>query len=404
MTSGFIPYGKQSINDDDIKAVIDVLKSDWLTTGPAVEAFEKALGDYVHAPHVVVCANGTAALHLAAMALNLDKSCAVIVPAVTFLATASAPQINGAEIVFCDVDPETGLMTADSLQAAIDTHEGKPLKAVFPVHLAGQPCDMPTIQETARKYGLLVIEDACHALGARYQSEEGEDHFVGACDHSDLCVYSFHPVKNIATGEGGALTTTSPSIDQALRKLRNHAMTRSPGDWINLEMAFDEDGHPNPWYYEITRPGLNYRLSDINAALGTSQLKRAASMLERRHELVGLYKEALAALDAPIRFVPQRAGTYSGMHLFAVLIDFEQLSVSRASVMQQLHEQGVGTQVHYIPVSDQPYFRSKYGAIHLPGAQQYYARTLSLPLFAAMTEYNVGKVVEVLRSVLRQPS
>lgn len=164
---------------------------------------KKALGDYVRAPHVVACANGTAALHLAAMALDLDENCAVIVPAITFLATASAPHINGAEIVFCDVDPETGLMTADSLQAAIDTHEGKPLKAVFPVHLAGQPCDMPAIQETARKYGLFVIEDACHALGARYHSGKGMEHFVGACDHSDLCVYSFHPVKNIATGEGG---------------------------------------------------------------------------------------------------------------------------------------------------------------------------------------------------------
>ncbi|WP_085909931.1 UDP-4-amino-4,6-dideoxy-N-acetyl-beta-L-altrosamine transaminase [Kiloniella majae] len=400
MSNSFLPYGRQDINDEDIQAVVDVLKSNWLTTGPAVEAFESALGDYIQSPHVVACANGTAALHLAAMALELGGGCSVIVPAITFLATASAPHINGAEIVFCDVDPDTGLMTSETLQRAIQEHKGHPLRAVFPVHLAGQPCDMPAIRQIAEIHNLLVIEDACHALGAIYSDSTGQEYSVGSCVHSDLCVYSFHPVKNIATGEGGALSTNDLELATRLSQLRSHAMSRNSSDWQNKELAFSNEGTPNPWYYEINQPSLNYRLSDINAALGTSQLKRVARFLERRRQLVSLYQEAFKNFHEAIQLIPQRSGTSSGLHLFAVLIDFNKAGKSRADVMDNLRENGIGTQVHYIPVSKQPYFHQLYGGANLPGAIAYYERTLSLPLYPGMENSDVYRVVDALKLVL----
>ncbi|MEO1609467.1 MAG: UDP-4-amino-4,6-dideoxy-N-acetyl-beta-L-altrosamine transaminase [Pseudomonadota bacterium] len=398
MTDAFLPYGRQSIDEQDIAAVTNVLRSDYLTTGPAVTKFEEDIARFTGGHHVIACANGTGALHMVSMMEGLDENFSVIVPDITFLATANGPRMNGANVIFCDVDGDTGLITPALLEACIDAHRDKNLRAVFVVHLAGQPCDMPAIARIARANNLLVIEDACHALGARYQDDAGRDYRVGACDHSDMATFSFHPVKNVTTGEGGAITCISEERAASLRAIRSHNMTRHPQEWQNQDLAFDANGNPNPWYYEAQAPGLNYRMCDIQAALGISQLQKLPEFLEKRHQLAGIYNGALENLPH-LQPVPQRKGTWSGMHLYVVLIDFEAIGKDRAQVMQELRQSNIGSQVHYIPVSCQPCYHDIANPEARPGAQSWYRRCLSLPLFPAMTSKDVLRVVDSLRRI-----
>ncbi len=399
--TNFLPYGRQNIDDDDIAAVVDVLRSDFLTSGPIVEAFEAKLCQITGASETVSCSSATAALHIAALALGLGPGDWAVVPAITFLATANAIRYTGADVIFADVNPDSGLMTAATFQAAIDINSDKNIRAVLPVHLAGQPADPGGIAAIARGKGIKVIEDASHALGTSYMVEKGkEPHKVGSCTHADMTVFSFHAVKVIACGEGGAVTTRDLSLAKRLRLFRNHGMTRASEDFTNSELSSDDTGVINPWYYEMAELGYNYRLTDIHAALGLSQLGKLDQFTDRRRQIVARYDERLAGLGACLHLIAHIPACQIGWHLYPVLIDFDTLGLSRAVVMSRLRRLGIGTQVHYIPVSDQPYYTQLYGKHDLSGAQAYYARVLSLPLFPAMKDSDVDRVIEALERVL----
>jgi UDP-4-amino-4,6-dideoxy-N-acetyl-beta-L-altrosamine transaminase len=391
----FLPYGRQTIEDDDVHAVAAALRADLLTTGPLVEQFERALADTVGAADAVVCSNGTAALHMAVKAAGVQAGEAVIVPSITFLATANCARYEGAEVVFADVDPATGLMTAETFAEALSRAGERRVKAVLPVHLCGHPVDLPAIRAMADKAGALVIEDACHALGT--DTPWGQ---VGACARSAMTCFSFHPVKTICTGEGGAVTTNRPDLAARLRRARNHGATRDAKDFVVSDLAFDE-GAANPWWYEQVDLGWNYRLPDVNCALGISQLKKLKRFVARRRTLASRYDALLAPLAPLVRPVEGPAGSEAGLHLYVVRIDFAALRKSRREVMEALRAKGVGTQVHYIPVHRQPYYRALSPELELPGADGWYAQCLSLPLFPAMADGDPARVVETLAEVLR---
>jgi UDP-4-amino-4,6-dideoxy-N-acetyl-beta-L-altrosamine transaminase len=387
----FLPYGRQTIDDDDVAAVAAALRSDFLTTGPLVGAFETAFASATGARHAITCNSGTAALHLAALALDLRKGDAAIVPAVTFLSTANVVRMTGAEVVFADVDPWNGLLTPESLEAACAAAKpGARLRAAFPVHLNGQVCDMRGLAEVARRHDLQLVEDACHALGV-----DG----VGATKHSAIACFSTHPVKAIATGEGGVVTTADAGLAARMRRLCSHGMTRDPAAFENRDLAFDKDGQPNPWYYEMAEIGWNYRMPDVLCALGISQLRKLDKFFARRREIAALYERLLPRLAPAIRLVAP-ANAVHGWHLYAIHVDFPALGTTRARFMKALREQGVGSQVHYIPLHKQPYYRRRYGEIALPGAEAYYEQCLSIPMFPSMSDSDIERVVFALSRIV----
>lgn len=392
----FLPYGRQSIDEDDIAAVSEALRGDYLTTGPLVARFEQALCETVKAEHAVVCSNGTAALYIAAKALGMGTGSTVIVPSITFLATASAPHMAGAEIVFADVDPDSGLMRPSDLEAAL-RRAGK-ADAVFNVHLNGQCGAVEDIAQIARARGLKILDDASHAIGTRYRLG-GAEKCVGENALSDMTIFSFHPVKTVTMGEGGAVTTNDPKWAEALALHRNHGMTRDPALFETKVDAFDSPGAANPWYYELAEPGFNWRATDIQCALGLSQLSKLTRFAARRRALAAAYDSLLAPL-APMVKPVAHSHCMPTLHLYPVLIDFTALGLSRAAVMAMLGSVGIGSQVHYYPVHRQRYYAARYGSCDLPGADRYYARALSLPFYATMTISDVARVVESLRRVL----
>lgn len=397
-----LPYGRQLIEDDDVAAVAAVLRGDWLTTGPAVDAFERAFAARVGAPYAVACSSGTAALHLPMLALGLGQGDVAIVPALTFVATANAVRYVGAEVVFADVEPETGLMGPTHFAEAVararlafPTHR---VRAALPVHLNGQACDMAGLARTAEAESIALVEDACHALGA--DAGAASEDRVGACRHSVMAAFSGHPVKTIAMGEGGVVTTRDEALARRLARLRAHGINREPALFTERDQAFDAAGQPNAWYHELVELGFNYRASDLHCALGLSQLRKLDRFIAARAGLVERYRARLAALGPPVRPIDLAGHGTPAWHLFVVRIDFEAAGVSRNTVMARLKAKGIGTQVHYLPVNRQPYYRSRYGATALPGADAYYERALSLPLHAGMTEADVDRVVDALAAVL----
>ncbi|MDP6952444.1 MAG: UDP-4-amino-4,6-dideoxy-N-acetyl-beta-L-altrosamine transaminase, partial [Alphaproteobacteria bacterium] len=387
------PYGRQQIDDDDIDAVVSVLRGDWLTTGPAVEAFETTLARAVDARFAVACSSGTAALQMAALACGVKGGDSVIVPTLTFLATANAPHHAGAEVIFADVDPDNGLMTAQTFREALAKAEDRRIKAVFPVHLNGQTCDLEAIAEIARQHDITVVHDAAHSLGGEYNGGKiGSD----GAPHA----FSFHPVKTVAMGEGGAVTTNDASLAQALRTVRNHGMTRESENFANPALAFAADGQVNPWYYEMPAPGFNFRVSDLNCALGVSQLAKLDRFVARRRALVARYDALIGELAPVVAPVSRVEGCWPAWHLYVALIDFPATSKDRAAVMRALKDRGIGTMVHYLPVHRQPYYQKRYGEESLPGAVRYYERALSLPLFPDMRDDDVERVLTALAEVL----
>jgi UDP-4-amino-4,6-dideoxy-N-acetyl-beta-L-altrosamine transaminase len=398
-----LPYGQQSIDDDDVAAVSAALRSEFLTTGPLVEEFERAFAKSVGARFAASCSSGTAGLHMAAIALRLGPGDAVIVPSLTFLATANAVRYVGAEVSFADVDLETGLLLPEQLKKAFAEAADRKLKvrSIFPVHYAGQATSPAALRATLDSLGradVTIVEDACHAIGTEVTSD-GHTNSIGGCDGSVMAVFSTHPVKTLTTGEGGVVTTNDPSLDRRLRRARNHGMVRESAEFKNSNLAFDADGRPNPWYYEMHEPGFNYRASAIHCGLGLSQLAKLPRFLDRRRQLVARYDKLLAPLAPRIRPLGRRKDCNAGWHLYVARIDFNSIGKSRAQVMRALAACGIGTQVHYIPVHLQPYYRERYQTGPLPDAELLYQSLLSLPLFPAMADYDVDRVVTALSEV-----
>ncbi|USQ96272.1 UDP-4-amino-4,6-dideoxy-N-acetyl-beta-L-altrosamine transaminase [Caulobacter sp. RL271] len=385
MSGAFLPYGRQTIEDDDVAAVAEALRGDFLTTGPTVEAFETAFAAKVGARHAVAVSNGTATLHLAMLALGVGGGDVCIAPSVTFLATANCSRYVGAEVVFADVDPDSGLMTPETLAKALDDAHGRRVRAVLPVHLRGDVCDLPALKTLAEAAGAVLVEDAPHALGSIGTFDDVE-HPVGDGAYSSFASFSFHPVKTLATGEGGMLTTNDAALAARARLLRSHGMVRPPGG--------------DPWWYEMPELGFNYRIPDVLCALGLSQLAKLDRFVARRRALTALYATLLAERAPRARLAASPAHSNPALHLLTVLIDFEALGVTRRAVVEDLKARGIGTQVHYIPVHRQPYYVNRQGLADLPGADAWYARCLTLPLYPAMTDGDVERVVDALAAVL----
>lgn len=395
----FIPYGRHVVDDSDIKAVEAVLRSDWLTCGSAVDNFEEKLKDAVSAEYAVSCSNGTTAIHLALLALGIKAGDKVVVPAITFLASANAVCYVGADVVFADVDPETGLLTAETLLSAIQNEkDSSSIKAVVNVHLAGQCGDLEAIHNVAKEHNLFIVEDAAHAIGTSYVDANGKAYAIGSNAFSDLTTFSFHPVKTIALGEGGAVTTNNSRFAERMKSLRSHGMIRDSNQWMHKEDSFDKDGASNPWYYEMQELGYNYRICDINCALGSSQLMRLAEFKSIRQRFVDQYDAAFIGRKH-IKPLKKLATSDTAWHLYVLHIDFESLGKSRRTVMDQLKSEGIGTQVHYIPICNQPYYTNLYGEQNLIGAERYYASCLSLPLYAGLTDEEQMHVIQQVLSL-----
>ncbi len=413
--TGFIPYGRQWIDDDDIAAVVEVLRSDWLTCGPKVTEFESALAEYCGAKHAVAVSNGTAALHVAMLAAGIGPGDRVLTSAITFLASANCAEFVGATADFTDIDPETLCMSVETLAAAWRAD----VKAVVPVDFAGYPCLTRELAEYAHDRGALVIEDASHAIGA------GRDGFnVGALPWVDMTTFSFHPVKTMTTGEGGAILTNDDELAERCRLFRNHGMIRgqmADGGWRMADgggplssVLCPPSSERGPWWYEMHELGYNYRITDIQCALGLSQLKKLDRFVARRQEIVDRYNAAFVGLDhvripptSDLRppssaLRPLSSGLLPAWHLYVLQIDFDALGTTRTDFMARLRKHGVGSQVHYIPVHLQPYYCQKYGCVsgRCPAAETYYGKCLSLPLYPALSEEDVRLVVGVVEESL----
>jgi UDP-4-amino-4,6-dideoxy-N-acetyl-beta-L-altrosamine transaminase len=379
-----IPYGRQSLSEDDVRAVVEVLRSDWLTQGPLVDRFEKTVAEYCRAGDAVAVSNGTAALHLACLALDLGPGDWLWTVPNSFVASANCGIYCGASVDFVDIDPRTYNMDVEALEAKLRsaTDTGRLPKVVVPVHFSGHPCSMERIGELSRRYGFRVVEDATHAIGSTYCGQP-----VGACTHSDLVVFSFHPVKIVTTGEGGMVATNDADLAAKLRQLRHHGVTRD-----KEQMAQEVDG---PWYYEQTALGFNYRITDMQCALGVSQMQRLEEFVTRRNELARRYEERLAGLPLEWQAAPE--GGRSAFHLFVVNLD----AAIRRDVFIKMREGGIGVNVHYIPIHLHPFYRGRgFGPGDFPAAEAYYSRALTLPLFPALTEAEQDEVIGRLTAAL----
>lgn len=378
-----IPYGRQDISEADIRAVVEVLRSDWLTQGPAVPAFEKALAKRCAARHAVAVNSGTSALHLACLALDVGPGDLVWTSAVTFVASANCARYCGADVDFVDIDARTWNMSVEALAKKLEAaQKAKRLpKVVIPVHLCGQPCDMQAVRALGERYGFRIIEDASHALGARYRKEP-----VGNGRYSDITVLSFHPVKIVTSGEGGAALTNDAKLAKRLQLLRTHGITRDAAD-----MAHAPDG---PWYYEQQELGLNYRLTDVHAALGLSQMSRLDEFLTARTRLASRYDELLANL--PVTRPWQHPDAASAWHLYVVRV-----KQGHRAVFDRLRAAGIGVNLHYIPVYRQPYYeRMGFDRAQFPEAERYYGEALTLPIFPRLTDAQQHEVAAALKSAL----
>lgn len=375
-----IPYGRQSIDEDDISAVNSVLRSDWLTTGPKVAEFEEKVAQYVNAKHGVAVSSGTAALHAAVYAAGINPGDEVIVPPMTFVATANCVLFQGGTPVFADVDPDTLLIDPDQVEAKISSRT----KAIIAVDYAGHPCDYDHLKEIAEKHHLVLIADACHALGAKYK-----DRMAGSL--ADLNVFSFHPVKHITTGEGGMITTNNPAFNRRMRMFRNHGITT---DHRQRELK-------GTWFYEMVDIGYNYRISDFQCALGISQLRKNAQWIERRQAIAHSYDTAFRQIRT-VKPLAAKPEVFHGYHLYVIQLDSEEMRLDRTVIFRALRDAGIGVNVHYIPVHLHPYYQTRLGIRRglCPVAERAYDSILSLPIFPAMTQRDVERVIDVFSTLV----
>lgn len=383
-----IPYGRQDISQQDIDAVVEVLQSDFLTQGPKVPAFEQSVMDACNAKYAVAVNSATSALHIACLALGLGEGDWLWTTPNTFVASANCGLYCGAQVDFVDIDPRTYNMSAKTLEQklVIAQKEGSLPKIVIPVHFSGQPCDMAAIHALSQKYGFKIIEDASHAIGGKYKDES-----IGNCRYSDITVFSFHPVKIVTTAEGGVAVTNDTKLANQLNLLRSHGITREEG-----LMTKPGDG---PWYYQQIELGYNYRMTDMQAALGVSQMQRLDEYVDKRHELAERYNELLKEL--PITLPWQHEDSYSGLHLYVIRLHLDKISKTHLDVFNGMREAGILVNLHYIPVHLQPYYQEMgFNEGQFPEAEQYYKEAISLPMFPTMTEEQQNQVVDTLRELL----
>lgn len=397
-----IPYGRQEVTEADRAAVEAVLRSDWLTQGPMVPQFEEAVARYCGVPHAVAVNSATSALHLACLVLGLGPGDWLWTSPNSFVASANCARYCGAQVDFVDIDPETYNLSVPALAARLEQAErlGRLPKIVVPVHFAGQPCAMPAIADLARRYGFRVIEDASHAIGATYAAADAETGSwpVGRCAHSDLTVFSFHPVKIITTGEGGMVTTQDGELAERLRRLRSHGITRDPRymEGVDRGEGLSREVLQEPWYYQQIELGFNYRMTDMAAALGLSQLQRLEAYLRRRTAIARRYAVLLKGL--PVQRPYQTPDNRSALHLYPLQLQDPAL---RLPVFLALRAAGIGVNVHYIPIHTQPdYTRLGFRPGDFPQAERYYQRALSIPLHAGLTDAQQDQVVDALRHAL----
>ena len=385
-----IPYGRQSISDDDIQSVVDVLRSDFLTQGPVVPAFESALADYCHVQYGIAVNSATSALHIACLALDLGPGDWLWTSAITFVASANCGLYCGARVDFVDIDPRTFNMCPKALERKLESakQQGVLPKVVVPVHMCGQPCDMRAIRALSIQYGFKIIEDASHAIGANYKNEP-----VGNCRHSDITIFSFHPVKIITTAEGGMAMTNDSDLAKKMARFRSHGVSHN---------AADKKMHPDDeiWNYEQHHLGYNYRMTELQAALGLSQLKKLDQFVSNRRNIAAYYDEALKEL--PIRTPWQHPDANSSFHLYPVQVDASECGKSQQEVYQALTQAGIRVNLHYIPVYRHPYYQRKgFGLGYCPQAEHYFKTAISIPVYATMTLDQQLRVVNQLRSALQ---
>lgn len=383
-----IPYGRQNISEEDIQSVTDVLRSDFITQGPAVPAFENAVSAYCGAQHAVAVNSATSALHLACLALGVGEGHIVWTSPITFVASANCALYCGAHIDFVDVDPLTNNLSVARLAEKLAQAEqsGCLPKVVIPVHLCGQSCEMAEIHALSQRYDFRIIEDASHAIGGKYRGEP-----IGNCRFSDITIFSFHPVKIITTGEGGMAMTNDIELAKCMRLLHSHGITRDAN-----EMTHAADG---PWYYQQIELGFNYRMTDIQAALGLSQMKRLDTFVNKRHEIARRYNELLAEL--PLATPWQHPDSYSALHLYVIRLRLDEISKTHREVFEQLRAAGIGVNLHYIPVYLQPYYeRLGFKQGYCPEAEAYYSGAVSLPIYADLTQTDQKYIADKLELVL----
>lgn len=383
-----VPYGRQDIDDSDIAAVEAVLRSDFLTQGPAVPRFEAAVADHCGVRHALAMNSATSALHAACLALDLGPGDWLWTTPVTFVASSNCGLYCGAQVDFVDIDPRTYNLSPEALAAKLVAAErdGRLPKIVVAVHLCGQPCDMRRLRELADHYGFALIEDASHAIGGSYLGEP-----IGNCRYSDITIFSFHPVKIITTAEGGMATTNDDRLAERMNLLRTHGITRDPA-----LMTHESDGG---WYYQQIMLGYNFRMTDMQAALGCSQMARIDGFIRRRHELAARYDERLAKL--PLTLPWQHDDGYSGLHLYVVRLQLDRITKSHREVFDALREQGILVNLHYIPIYRQPYYANfGYDRADYPEAEAYYREAISIPMFHAMTDAQQDQVIAAFETIL----
>jgi UDP-4-amino-4,6-dideoxy-N-acetyl-beta-L-altrosamine transaminase len=383
-----IPYGRQDITQSDIDAVVSVLQSDYLTQGPMVPKFEQTVAGYCGASHALAVNSATSALHIACLALGLGSGDWLWTSPITFVASANCGLYCGAQVDFIDIDPHTYNLCPVALERKLIAAEqaGRLPRVVVAVHLCGQPCDMQAIHTLAQRYGVKIIEDASHAIGGRYQGRP-----IGNCEYSDITVFSFHPVKIITTAEGGMALTNSAELANKMELFRSHGITRDPA-----QMTHEVDG---PWYYQQIDLGYNYRMTELQAALGVSQMQRLEAYIARRHQLARRYDELLATL--PVTTPWQHPDSHSGLHLYPIRLQLDKIPKSHRHVFESLREQGIGVNLHYIPVHTQPYYqRMGFQPSDFPQAQAYYREAISLPMYQSLSDAQQNQVITALSKAL----
>lgn len=393
--SSIIPYGRQEITPEDIQTVIETLQSDFLTQGPKIAEFESAFAQYVHSKYAVAVSNGTAALHLAVMALGIQEDEYVICTPITFAASINCVKYCGGQILFADIDPETYLMDLNSVETLIKNNPDKKIRGIIPVDFAGRVPQLDAFRKLADKHNLWIIEDACHSPGGSFQDETGKEQLAGNGEFADLSVFSFHPVKHIATGEGGMITTNNPELHQQLMTLRTHGITRNTDLYENsVEFAVGNgvsNGEYPLWYMEMQELGYNYRITDFQAALGISQLSRAEKNLEKRRAIAEKYTDSLSSLNDVIH----SSGIVEGhaYHLFILEV------TDRKGLYDYLRSQHIFAQIHYIPVHLMPYYKKQgWKEGDCPNAEKYYSRCISIPMFPSMTEEEIQRVISTIQA------